>query len=102
LLLPLPAILGSEELSNRSPAIAERIPEPFISLHPSDGARLQLGDGIVVELALQGVTCRLAVCLDPSIPPGTAGISLVHDVFRMRLPAWVDLTQAIPAERRVA
>lgn len=102
LLLPLPALFGSEELSSRSPAIAERTADPFISLHPSDGAQLHLGDRTAIELALQGATYRLAVRLDQSTPPGTAGLSLVRDIVRMRLPAWVDLTESIKSERRVA
>jgi NADH-quinone oxidoreductase subunit G len=102
LLLPLPALFGSEELSNRSPAIAERISKPFISLHPSDGARLRLEEGMAIELTLQGATCRLSVCLESSTPPGTASLSLVHEALWMRLPAWVDLTESIRAERRVA
>lgn len=102
LLLPLPALFGSEELSNRSPAIVERTEDPFISLHPSDGARLHLGDGTAIELRFKESTYRLAVRLDSSTPPGTAGLSLVHDTVRMRLPAWVDLTESITTERRVA
>ncbi len=102
LLLPLPALFGSEELSNRSPAVAERMSEPFISLHPSDGTRLRLEEGMAIELALQGARCRLGLRLDSSTPPGTAGLSLVHEALWMRLPAWVDLTESITAERRVA
>jgi NADH-quinone oxidoreductase subunit G len=102
LLLPLTALFGSEELSNRSPAIAERISEPFISLHPSDGTRLRLEEGTAIELALQGATCRLAVRLEASTPPGTAGLSLMHEMVFAQLPTWVDLTESIKAERRVA
>ncbi|MBX3331438.1 MAG: NADH-quinone oxidoreductase subunit NuoG [Nitrospira sp.] len=102
LLLPLTALFGSEELSNRSPAIAERISEPFISLHPSDATRLRLEEGTAIELALQGTTCRLAVRLESSTPPGTAGLSLMHEMGFAQLPTWVDLTESIKAERRVA
>ena len=102
LLLPLPALFGGEELSNRSPAIAERTANPFISLYPSDGARLRLEEGMTIELKVQGATYRLGVRLDSSTPPGTAGLSLVHEAVWMRLPAWVDLTESIKAERRVA
>ncbi|BFU91678.1 MAG: NADH:ubiquinone oxidoreductase, chain G [Nitrospira sp.] len=104
LLLPLSAVFGGEELSNRSPAIAERISEPFMSLHPSDGARLSLEDRVTIELALQGTTYRLAVHLDPSMPVGTAGISLAPDVSGEKLPAWIDLSEAIKTgrKRRVA
>ena len=102
LLLPMPALFGSEELSNRSPAIVERTSEPFISLHPSDGARLRLEEGMAIGLTLQKATYRLAVRFDSSTPPGTAGLSLAHEAVWMRLPAWVDLTESIKAERRVA
>ncbi|NGZ09343.1 MAG: NADH-quinone oxidoreductase subunit NuoG [Nitrospira sp. LK70] len=104
LLLPLSAVFGGEELSCRSQAIAERMSEPFISLHPSDGARLSLEDGRTIELALQRTTYRLAVHFDPSIPAGTAGLFLVPDGSGLRLPVWVDLSEAIKTgrKRRVA
>jgi NADH-quinone oxidoreductase subunit G len=99
LLLPLSSVFGSDELSNRSPAIAERIAQPFLSLHPSDGARLSLEDHSTIDLMLQGTTCRVVVHLDPSTPVGTAGLSLVPETFVVRMPAWVDLFEAIPAAR---
>ncbi len=104
LLLPLTALFGSEELSNQSPAIVERISEPFLSLHPSDGARLSLDDQTTIELTLQGTMYRLAVRLEPSTPAGTAGISLGPDVSDVRVPVWIDLFKAIKAghRRRVA
>lgn len=104
LLLPLSAVFGGEELSCRSQVIAERIAEPFISLHPSDGAWLGLEDRDTIELTLQGATYRLAVHLDPSMPAGTAGLSLVPDGSELRLPARVDLSEAIKTgqKRRVA
>ena len=104
LLLPLSALFSSEELSNQSPAIVERISEPFLSLHPSDGARLSLDDQTTIELTLQETMYRLAVRLEPSTPAGTAGISLGPDVSDVRVPVWIDLFKAIKAghRRRVA
>jgi NADH-quinone oxidoreductase subunit G len=104
LLLPLTALFGSEELSNRSPAIVERISEPFLSLHPSDGARLSLDDQTTIELTLQETMYRLAVRLERSTPAGTAGISLGPDISVVRGPVWIDLFKAIKAghRRRVA
>jgi NADH-quinone oxidoreductase subunit G len=100
MLLPLSAVFGSDELSNRSPAIAERIAKPFMSLHPSDGARLGLMDHSTIELALQGTPYRLAVHFELSTPVGTVGLSLVPEVSRVRVPAWVDLFEAIKGERK--
>ena len=99
LLLPLPAVFGGEELSNQSPAIVERFSKPFLSLHPSDGARLNLEDHITIDLVCQGTTYCLAVHLEPSTPVGTAGISLVPELSGVRVPAWIDLFEAIQTER---
>jgi NADH-quinone oxidoreductase subunit G len=97
-------VFGSDELSSRSPAITERISQPFLSLHPSDGARLSLEDRSTIDLVLQGTTYRLAVHLEPSTPVGTAGLPLVPEVSGVRVPVWVDLFEAIRTEgtRRVA
>ncbi len=100
LLLPRPTVFGSDELSNQSPAIVERIAQPFLSLHPSDGARLSLDDHSTIDWALQGTMYRLAVRLDPATPVGTAGISLVPDTSGVRVPAWVDLFKAITTASR--
>jgi NADH-quinone oxidoreductase subunit G len=104
LLLPQSAVFGSDELSSRSPAITGRISQPFLSLHPSDGARLSLEDRSTIDLVLQGTTYRLAVHLEPSTPVGTAGLPLVPEVSGVRVPVWVDLFEAIRTEgtRRVA
>lgn len=102
LLLPLSAVFGSEELSNRAPAIAERTSEPFISLNPADGVQLHLKEGTSVDLMLRGTTHRLIVRFETSTPAGTAGLSLIRDLTDVRLPSWVDLSDAIKGERRVA
>jgi NADH-quinone oxidoreductase subunit G len=99
LLLPQAAVFGSDELSSCAPAITERIAQPFLSLHPLDGARLSLEDRSTIDLRLQGTTYHLAVHLEPSTPAGTAGLSLVPAVSGARVPVWVDLFEAIQAER---
>ncbi|MBX3307275.1 MAG: NADH-quinone oxidoreductase subunit NuoG [Nitrospira sp.] len=100
LLLPLSAVFGSDELSNRSPAIAERIVRPFLSVHPSDGARVGLDDHSTIDLAWQGTTYSLAVHFESSTPVGTVGLSLVPEVCGVSLPAWIDLFEAIKSERK--
>jgi NADH-quinone oxidoreductase subunit G len=100
LVLPLSAVFGSDELSNRSPAIAERIAQPFLSLHPSDGARLSLVNDSTIDLAWQGLSYSLAVRFESSTPVGTAGLSLVPEVAGVGVPAWIDLLEAIKTERK--
>ncbi|MGE0642794.1 MAG: NADH-quinone oxidoreductase subunit NuoG [Nitrospira sp.] len=100
LLLSLPAVFGSDELGNQSPAIVERIAQPFLSLHPADGARLGLEDHSMIDLVLEGAAYQLAVHLDPFTPVGTAGLSFVPEVSSVRMPAWVDLFKAIQTQQR--
>ena len=99
LLLPLFAVFGSDELSAHSPAIAERIAKPFVSLHPSDGTHLGLVDHGTIELKLQGATYHVTVHFEPATAVGTAGLSLVPEVSGVRVPVWVDLSAAIKTER---
>lgn len=73
-LAPLPQIFGTEELSAHSPAVAERIPAPFIALHPADAATLGLDQDDQVEVSVGGGTCRLSAWLDASLPRGVAGM----------------------------
>ena len=99
LLLPLSAVFGSDELSTHSPAIAQRIAKPSLSLHPSDGTHLGLVDHGTIELKLQGATYHVTVHFEPATPVGTAGLSLVPEVSGVRVPVWVDLSAAIKTER---
>jgi NADH-quinone oxidoreductase subunit G len=102
LLLPLPHVFGSDELSVRSPWIAERIPDPSLALHPSDGARLRVQADHRIGLMLQGTAYPVTVHLDPSTAPGTAGLSRVPLLSRVMLPDWINLREAIRIDRRAA
>jgi hypothetical protein len=42
LVVPLHHIFGSEELSSHSPPVAERIPEPYLAISPSDASLLEI------------------------------------------------------------
>ncbi|MDQ3829626.1 MAG: NADH-quinone oxidoreductase subunit NuoG, partial [Candidatus Tectomicrobia bacterium] len=50
LVVPLYHIFGTEELSVLSPAVAERIPSPFLALSRDDAAGLHISPGDAVEL----------------------------------------------------
>ena len=104
LVLARRAVFGSDELSNQSPVIVERMAQPFLSLHPSDGARLSLDDHSMIDLTLEGTTYRLAVHLEPFTPIGTAGLFLGPEVSMGHVPVWIDLFTAITtvSRRRVA
>lgn len=102
LLLPLPHIFGSEELSARSPAIRERMPSPSLTLHESDAAKLGLHRDTRITLTLDGAPHHLSVCVNDATPIGTAGVTLAPNLPAPALPRWIGLREAIRIERRAA
>ena len=89
LLLPVYHIFGSDELSNMSPAIQERIPKPYILLNEEILKRKNLKEGDYLELELENEKVKLPVKPDKKIPKGIAGypIGLPGTTF-YNLPIW--------------
>lgn len=75
-LLPLHRIFGSDELSARSPAIAELTDSPFIQLSTSDAANLKLADGDLAELSFTNETHTVAVKINDNVPAGCASYTV--------------------------
>lgn len=94
LILPLWQIFGSEELSAEAAALAERIPEPSLALHPDDARRLNVQAGGRLEMTLTGGRACMRVTITPGMPPGTAGLSMVREWSALQLPQWSPLTVA--------
>jgi NADH-quinone oxidoreductase subunit G len=74
LVLPLYHIFGSDELSAQGPAVAERVPQPYIALNDSDAAKAGIGEGAIIEIVLSGNKKWLPVKLKMGLPQGTAGL----------------------------
>jgi len=74
LVLPLYHIFGSDELSAQSPAVAERVPQPYIALNYSDAIKAGIGEGAVIEILLNGNKKWLPVKLNIGLPEGAAGL----------------------------
>jgi NADH-quinone oxidoreductase subunit G len=74
LVLPLYHIFGSDPLSAQSPAIKERVPQPYIALNDSDAAKAGILEGHYVEVLLNNQKHRLQVKLHIDLPLGTAGL----------------------------
>ncbi len=100
LVLPLAQLFGSDELSVRSPSIAERIPSPRLALHPSDFSKLRLDEERVMTLSVEGNSVPVALTHDPSIPIGTVGLFLGREAGPP--PRWIDLPEALGQTRRAA
>ncbi len=87
---PYHHLFGSEELTQRSDVIQERMPEPYVMLNSKDADQLGVKTGSVLEFDCFGQQLRLAVRLSenlaqgqiglpmgmPGIPPVLAGVSV--------------------------
>jgi NADH-quinone oxidoreductase subunit G len=67
-------VFGSEELSMRATAVAERAASPYLALHPQDAAALGLQEGEVIEIRQGGALIRLPLRLLPGLAQGLIGI----------------------------
>jgi NADH-quinone oxidoreductase subunit G len=74
LVIPLYHIFGSEEMSLRSPGIAELAPKPYLALNPKYAAMLGVAGASEAELSLGNTHFVLPVKLVSSLPDGIAGI----------------------------
>ena len=74
LVLPLYHIFGSDELSAQSPAVAERVPHPYIALNDSDADKAGITEGAIIEVLLSGNKKWLPVKLKMGLSQGTAGL----------------------------
>ncbi len=72
--IPLHHVFGSEELSVRSPGIAELAPAPYLALHPEDASGLGLEEGARARAEVGGESRVLPVRFRADLPRGTVGI----------------------------
>ena len=89
LVVPCHHIFGSEELSALSPAIAKRIPAPYVGLNPQDASGLGVKERERVELMVGPVRYELPVEFRPSLSAGIAALAIgLPGVPVVSLPAW--------------
>ncbi|PHM49916.1 NADH-quinone oxidoreductase subunit G [Xenorhabdus miraniensis] len=69
-------LFGSDELSQRSDVIQERIPEPYVMINHKDAEHLNVTEGTVMEFDCEGQQLRLAVRLSDNLAQGQVGLPL--------------------------
>jgi NADH-quinone oxidoreductase subunit G len=86
--VPLYHIFGSEELSVRTPALAQRSSRPYVALSPADAAALEVGAGTFLDVDLDGLSIELPVVVRPGLPAGVAGLPVgLRGMPHLGLPA---------------
>ena len=88
LVAPLHHVFGSEEWSAASPAVAQRSPEPYAAMNPEDARKLDVEEGALVEVRLDGAAYRLPARLTASMTQGVLGVPVGVAVTGVDLPAW--------------
>ncbi len=74
--LPLYHLFGSEELSAAAPVMRERIPAPYLALHPATALELGLAQAERVDLRYAGGGVRLPLALRADLPRRCVGLPL--------------------------
>ncbi|MBL0744260.1 NADH-quinone oxidoreductase subunit NuoG [Chryseolinea sp. Jin1] len=89
LMVHLHHIYGSEELSNHSKPVAERIPQPYVMLNNDDAAERRLNAGDTLTFEVEGQAFALPVVISQYLPKGVAGMPYgLEGLTIVELPAW--------------
>jgi len=91
--MPLPHIFGTEELSQQSPSIAERLPAFCVFLNFLDAETLGVDSGDPVEISsLLGISIlKIPVQIEPTLPQGLLGITAGLPAFQA-MKIWTQVT----------
>ena len=69
-------LFGSDEMSQRSEVIQQRMPEPYIMLNEKDAAAIGLAAGTQAEFSYEGQTFNLTVRVSKNLSSGQIGLPL--------------------------
>jgi NADH-quinone oxidoreductase subunit G len=69
-------LFGSEEMTQRSGVIQQRMPEAYVMVNPADAATLGVNAGTEVEFSCAGETLRLPVRFSETLQAGQVGLPL--------------------------
>ncbi|HLS30625.1 MAG TPA: NADH-quinone oxidoreductase subunit NuoG [Flavobacteriaceae bacterium] len=92
LALPMHYIYGSEELSAKSPAVAERIPESCFILNPEDATDKDIAEGDQVEIDFNDNKIRLKVEFNETLAKGIIGVPKgFEETAGCEFPFWTEI-----------
>lgn len=88
-IVPVHHIFGSEELSARAPAVAQRIPGPYILMNTADAGTLKLREGDPFTFHIGDQAYHLPVKITEGIPGGVAAVPYgIDSIPYAELPEW--------------
>ena len=88
LIISLPHIFGSEELSIYSKGVKERSPKPYIALGKIDAEKLNIHEGETLQLKINDRIFNLKTIIKDELAIGVAGVPWnIPDLIGLNLPA---------------
>jgi NADH-quinone oxidoreductase subunit G len=96
LIVPLPHIFGSEELSIYTPGIAERSPKPYVAISKHDAENLNISESDIMQVQIRDQNYALPARIKEELPQGLAGIPFnIPGLSGIAWPAKGILTKAV-------
>ena len=77
MLIPVYHTFGSEPLSLMSQSVAERAPEPYISVSSADAGKLSVKNGHTLNIKTDNLNLSLPCKIDDTLAEGTAGLPVI-------------------------
>ncbi|WJV52529.1 NADH-quinone oxidoreductase subunit NuoG [Prodigiosinella aquatilis] len=74
--VPYYHLFGSEEMSQRSAVIQQRMPQPYVMVNSADAAQLGVNPGTLLEIICDGQTLRLPLRVSEELGQGQVGLPL--------------------------
>jgi len=89
IILPVYQIFGSEELSSVSPAILQKIHEPFVIMNQNDAEIISANEGDYVQLEILKTKIKVKIKIDNSLQHGLTCLSVnLPGMPFVDLPGW--------------
>ncbi|MBS1952341.1 MAG: NADH-ubiquinone oxidoreductase chain G [Cytophagales bacterium] len=82
-------IYGSDELSNKSASVSQRVPKPYVMINPKDAEELKLTEGQLLSFEVLKDVYELPVRINNTIPAGLAAMPYaLEGMPATGLPEW--------------
>ncbi len=89
LVVPVPLIFGSEELSSNSKPLSQLIPEPFVLINEKDIKTLRITENDMIKLVVDQISIIAKIKIENSLPDGIAAMSVITPGMAfIDLPGW--------------
>ena len=86
-IMPLYHIFGSEELSLYTPAVAERMPKPYIAIGLTDAQKLGVAEGELLHLETTGTSYDFPALIKEELVEGLTGLPRIPGLTDIQWPA---------------